>query len=58
MDGTVLITGGGTNTAEIYYPNKNKFIGISPMHYKRKGHTATLMNDQMVMVEQLQKLLI
>lgn len=50
QDGTVLITGGGTNAAEIYYPDKNKFVEIPSTNYTSVGNVAVLMNDGKVFI--------
>ncbi len=51
-NGNVLMTGGTTgastasiNTAEIYYPDTQRFVLTSPMSEARMNHTATLLPD-------------
>jgi len=60
-DGRVLICGGGSGTAtfdgsdatdkcQIYDSKTNKFTEISPMHFPRQYHRATLLNDGRVLI--------
>jgi hypothetical protein len=46
MDGTVLIAGGGNNsaTAELYDPSTGTFSKTGGMEFGRAGHTATAMS--------------
>lgn len=58
-NGRVLIAGGfttnaastgSTNTAEIYYPDVNRFIETSPMISSRSNHSAILLPDGRIFV--------
>ena len=49
-DGRVLITGGGSVTAELYDPAAGKFFPTGKMEDARYGHTATLLADGRVLI--------
>ena len=57
-DGTVLILGGNTNSsslsptskADIYTPNGDSFNQVGNMNDSRSSHTATLLNNSMVLI--------
>jgi hypothetical protein len=48
-NGDVLISGGGTKTAELYNPT-NGFAATGSMSEVRSGHTATLLTDGTVLI--------
>jgi N-acetylneuraminic acid mutarotase len=49
-DGTVLVTGGGTNTNEVYDPAANTWTVVASFQVARSGYTATLLNTGKVLV--------
>jgi hypothetical protein len=49
-DGRVLITGGGSATAEIYDPSSGRFTPTGSMHSARDKHSATLFRDGSVLI--------
>jgi len=58
-DGKVLVTGGGASSsypfhelrsAELYDPTTGKFTATADMSTKRRGHSATLLNDGRVLI--------
>jgi WD40 repeat protein len=56
-DGDVLITGGadhdspgGIASAELFHPATMSFIRVTPMHFARVAHTATLLRDGRVLI--------
>lgn len=57
-DGKILVTGGNTinhgmvilNSCEIFDPGTEKWSVVTPMHFSRSGHSATLLSNGKVLV--------
>jgi Galactose oxidase, central domain len=50
QDGRVLLTGGGTSSAEVYDPSTGTFSPTGSMHASRAFHTSTLLADGRVLI--------